>query len=449
MRVTNKMLSNNFLSDMNTNLQNLQTLQKQMTSGKLFSKPSDDPFAVARSMQLQTGINANTMYNQNIKDTTNWLDTTDTALGQAANVFQRVRELLVSSGNGAYSDAERQSVKDEINQKVSQLSQILNTNFDGKYIFGGTKGTTKPTDVLNPFTSTMGTITQSATAGASTASVSGDFTGTETTRYTFDTNFSASTNTLTLNRQTSTDGGTTWSTATTDPNYTLTKDAAPGTGYYATVDGMKIHLDGNTNGTGYSFDVNVLNHIGNTQLVYSNKDGSSLNPNGTTDEQNQFKMIGTGLQTEVSQGVTIKYNVGANEIIKYGSNDSDDIRLLLQRITNHLDGKNSDGTDHTVTDASHPDPTSELTGQDLSDMDAAISNILTIRSQVGAKQNRMDSAQSQNTDMNANMTEILSKTEDIDITQKTMEYATAQTVYLASLQTSAKVIQPTLMDYLT
>ncbi|MDF2882740.1 MAG: flagellar hook-associated protein 3 [Clostridiaceae bacterium] len=334
MRITNKMLSNNFLSDLNTNLQNMQTLQKQMTSGKLFSKPSDNPFSVSRAMELHTSINTNTMYNENIKDTINWLDTTDKAAGQIGDVFQRVRELLVNSGDAAYSPEERQKIKDEVNQDVSQLSQILNTSFDGKYVFGGTRGTSKPTDAV-------------------------------------------------------------------------------------------------TNAT-----------TGNTDLVYVNKDGTTLDP-VVTPTAAQYTMIKTSLQVEVSQGVTMKYNVSANEIMQYGSDPStDDIRLLLQRITNHLDGNNDAGT---ATDAN---ATSYLTGKDLNDVDAALNNILTVRSQVGAKQNRMDSAQTQNTDMNANMTEILSKTEDIDITQKTMEYATAQTVYLASLQTSAKVIQPTLMDYL-
>lgn len=60
----------------------------------------------------------------------------------------------------------------------------------------------------------------------------------------------------------------------------------------------------------------------------------------------------------------------------------------------------------------------------------------------------MESAKDRNEEENFNMTEILSNTEDIDITEKTMQYATMQTVYMASLQTSAKVLQPTLMDYL-
>lgn len=53
-----------------------------------------------------------------------------------------------------------------------------------------------------------------------------------------------------------------------------------------------------------------------------------------------------------------------------------------------------------------------------------------------------------NEDQNYNMTDILSSSEDIDFTEKTMEYAVMQTVYTASLQTSSKVLMNTIMDYI-
>ena len=65
---------------MNNNIDNLQELQQQMTSGKEIRRPSDNPFKLARAMQLHSSINANKQYNENISDTINWLDTTDTAL---------------------------------------------------------------------------------------------------------------------------------------------------------------------------------------------------------------------------------------------------------------------------------------------------------------------------------------------------------------------------------
>jgi len=334
MRVTNKMLSNSFLNDMRTNLSNMRTLQQQMTSGKEIRKPSDDPFKAARAMQLHSDINTNKQYNENIKDTLNWLDTTDTALGQATESMQRVRELLVSAGNAAYGSNERKAIKDEINQKVGELSQILNTNFDGKYLFGGSRGTSKP---------------------------------------------------------------------------------------------LTTEVDAATK---------------NTKLVYSAKAGGTLDIS-TAEGQKEYDMISAKLSVEISQGVTMEYNVTANEVLKFNENGTDyDLSEILTKITNHLDGKNDDGT------AIDSNATSKIVNEDLKSVTDTISNLLRLRSEVGSKQNRMEGAKEKNEDESYNLTEILSKIEDIDITEKTMEYSTMQTVYMASLQTSAKVLQPSLIDYL-
>ncbi|WP_142414791.1 flagellar hook-associated protein FlgL [Hathewaya massiliensis] len=326
MRITNKMLSNNFLRDMNVNLRNLSKLQEQRTSGKEFKRPSDDPFRVARSMQLHTEQAINEQYKKNITDTINWLDVTDTSLKQASGVLDRIHQLVISAGNAAYGETERGAVKDEINQKVSELSQILNANFDGKYVFGGTRVTSKPL---------------------------------ETTE----------------------------------------------------VDGNKV-------------------------LNYSKRGGGTLDP---TADKEEYAMIREKLKTEISQGVILDYNVTATEIMKFKKKDGTDgdLMVVLKNITDHLDSKPDEKTAKEA-----------LLGTDLQDIKDAMENILKIRSEVGAKQNRTDSAKEKNVDQTLSLKAILSETEDIDITEKTMEFAIAQTVYVASLQTSAKVLQPSLMDYL-
>ncbi|NNU76039.1 flagellar hook-associated protein 3 [Clostridium estertheticum] len=140
------------------------------------------------------------------------------------------------------------------------------------------------------------------------------------------------------------------------------------------------------------------------------------------------------LLVEISQGVTMDYNVTASQVINYGDGDNNLINLLAN-ITKHL------GSDDAKD-------ISALNDADLTGIQDFATNVLKLRSEVGAKQNSMDSALARNSDQNTNMTEILSKTEDIDITEKAMEYATMQTIYMAALQTSAKVIQPSLLDYL-
>lgn len=322
MRVTNSMLSKSFLRDLNRNQNNLKRINKQLSSGKEISRPSDNPYKAARSMQLSSDIKAAIQYNENIKDTTNWLDTTDTALQQLENSFQRIRELMVSSGNAAYGSDEKKAIKDEINEKVNEIAQILNTNFDGKYIFGGTKVNSKP---------------------------------------------------------------------------------------------VAVQADGTT---------------GNNKLYYSSSDGTIIADPSTS---NEMEMLASGLIVEISQGVTMKYNVSSTEILEFGEGANKvNVMILLTDITNSLDSEDS----------------SEVTGNLLSQMDSTISNLLKIMSEVGAKQNRMEAAATQNEDQILNLKDVLSKTEDIDFAEKTIEASVEQTVYMASLQVSARIIQPTLLDFL-
>lgn len=110
-RITNGMLVENYMTNTNRNLNNMQTLQRQLSSGKEINRPSDNPYKASRTMQLYTEIDANKQYNENIKDVSNWLDTTDTALNQMNNVLSRMRELMVTAGNGAYGDDEKKLYK--------------------------------------------------------------------------------------------------------------------------------------------------------------------------------------------------------------------------------------------------------------------------------------------------------------------------------------------------
>ena len=300
-----------FLGDMNTNLNSLNKIQKQLNTGKVFSKPSDDPFKVARSMQMYSEINANKQYNTNIKDTINWMDTTDTALSNGTKCLQRIRELMVSAGNAAYGSSELTAIKEEINERVAEFGQILNTSFDGKYIFGGKDGASKP---------------------------------------------------------------------------------------------VEVNLDGVTgeNSISISGDENIINK---------------------------------SLKVEISSGVKVDYNVNAIEVLKFKDKAGNDIEVtqFFDDLLNNLSDVNGK---------------SKVVGENLDQMDKVIENMISISAKVGTVQNRMESAKDLNTAQNENLTEILSGNEDIDFMEKSMEMAVARTIYVASLQTSSKVLQPSILDFL-
>ena len=84
----------------------------------------------------------------------------------------------------------------------------------------------------------------------------------------------------------------------------------------------------------------------------------------------------------------------------------------------------------------------------MGQLDDHINNILSLRAEMGAKYNRLEAAKLKNEEETLNMTELLSKTEDVDIAEKAMEYAMMSAVYQASLAMGARILQPTLLDFL-
>lgn len=69
-------------------------------------------------------------------------------------------------------------------------------------------------------------------------------------------------------------------------------------------------------------------------------------------------------------------------------------------------------------------------------------------SEVGARTNRVELMQNRLEEQNLNLTTLQSKTEDADIASLMIQATSAQTIYEAALQASAKIMTPTLMDFM-
>ena len=75
--------------------------------------------------------------------------------------------------------------------------------------------------------------------------------------------------------------------------------------------------------------------------------------------------------------------------------------------------------------------------------------ILTVRAEVGAKMNRLEMTEKKIDIQIENVNELLSLNEDVDMAEISMHIAMAENVYISSLMTGAKIIQPTLVQFLT
>jgi flagellar hook-associated protein 3 FlgL len=320
------------------------------------------------------------------------------------NVFGRIETLLVSAGNAAFGPDERTAVQDEIKEKVNELSQILNTSFDGSYIFGGTKTDSKPTTVVNgvlEYADKSGNgITTTATGRS--IDLSSNPIGTGVNKV---TKIDMTSNVITMTIK-----------DFTSPSAPVTASTSPVT--------INIGTEVTATTTLKSLFTSKLTTAGVTDA-----NGAAFSAYNALDQ------INSDLQVDISQGIKSVYNKNAIDVLEFSDKNGSYINVsdLLQNI---------------ITDLGPTGNKANLTSSHLRDIQAVTQNLLKQRSEVGSLQNRMESAQANNETQNYNMTDILSKTEDIDWAETTMNYSVLQTVYTASLQTSAKVLPQTILNYL-
>lgn len=144
MRVTTRLMSNSYLRNLNRQTSKVQKYQHQLSSLKEVSKPSDDPLTVSKIMDLNNSIVQNDYYQSTIEDAIDWTNVQDAALGQATNALGRIQNLIQSAANGTMSEEDRLAIKYNVEGEIEAFVDALNTNFGGRFVFGGQATTEKP-----------------------------------------------------------------------------------------------------------------------------------------------------------------------------------------------------------------------------------------------------------------------------------------------------------------
>lgn len=139
MRVTQSMLSNNMLRNLNSSYSKMGKLQEQITSGSKINRPSDDPVVAVKGMGYRTDLNKVEQFKRNMNEVNSWLDTTDESLSQVGEALNRVKELVVQAANDTNTEEDRGKIRAEIEQIKAQLQDVANTKVADKFIFSGTK----------------------------------------------------------------------------------------------------------------------------------------------------------------------------------------------------------------------------------------------------------------------------------------------------------------------
>jgi flagellar hook-associated protein 3 FlgL len=143
-RITELMTTTQTLSNLSNDLNNLNTTEEELSSGKKINEPSDDPYGASVVVDLNSQLSKLTSDTGNISDGTGWLNTAGGALTSIDNIAERVRELAVEGANGTESASDGANAAAEVNQLIDEVKQAANTTYNGNYVFSGTLTTTAP-----------------------------------------------------------------------------------------------------------------------------------------------------------------------------------------------------------------------------------------------------------------------------------------------------------------
>ncbi|MFO1216920.1 MAG: flagellar hook-associated protein FlgL [Burkholderiaceae bacterium] len=116
----------------------LADAQEQLTSGKRISRISDDPGNAARAERAHAAELRADADQRALEASRAAVTQVEAAYGDANDLLQQARELLVSAGNSTYSTAERQAIAERLRGLRDQLLKIANRGDGaGGYLFGG------------------------------------------------------------------------------------------------------------------------------------------------------------------------------------------------------------------------------------------------------------------------------------------------------------------------
>lgn len=138
MRVTNMMMRNNSLLNMQKNKDVYYRYLNEYNTQKKIQRPSDDPTIAIRALKYRTTLSEIDQYLANIKDATSWMDATETCLKDVNNRLTDMIDYCTQAATGTYNEKDRADIVTQLRQFSHYIyEQNANADYAGRYLFTG------------------------------------------------------------------------------------------------------------------------------------------------------------------------------------------------------------------------------------------------------------------------------------------------------------------------
>lgn len=123
---------------LNMNLAKLIVAQEQVSSGKKLLRPSDDPVGTSTVLALKRQLGDIARYREAIDTAHPLLEGGMAALNESSAILTETRGLAVQGLNGTLNTADRRALAQDLRLLKSRLLEMGNTKLGDRYLFGGT-----------------------------------------------------------------------------------------------------------------------------------------------------------------------------------------------------------------------------------------------------------------------------------------------------------------------
>lgn len=417
-RVTNQMLNNTMIYNLNRHQSEMDKVQDMLATGKNVRVPRDNPIASTNQMIYMTRLTEVDQYIQNVAEAKSRLEESDTALQSVLRIFQRLRVLTVQGAHGIYTSFERkEAAASEINELLEQLVSIANTRgATGRPIFGGFQTGTE--ELPDPFIPIYQTLTAGNQGDAMTGveyrgNIGGLLREVSKGEY-LEVNvpgnrvFQATNQILTSNKDAS--------------------DYASETNQSIRIDNVEISIS-----AGDNLDI-IIDKVNNSGLaVRATKGGrNNLILETTTSHQIWLEDMGSGRVLKDLGLINTDFPHPPNNIDPTVTVGGMSVFEMVIQLRDDL----VRGDQELVG------------GRDLGLLDMGLESVLRNIAGVGARQNRVEELAKRAEYEKGTALAMLAKTEGIDIPETIMNLKWLETVHQYALAVGARTIRPTLMDFL-
>ncbi len=140
MKILNNIPALQGLHSLHSNNGLLNNSIQKLSSGLRINKVADDVSGYAISSKINSQIHGVKQANSNAMDSIAIIQTAEGSLNEVTDMLQRIRELVVQSGNGTYVKKDREQIQQEIDHLIAEIDVTTeNTEFNTKQLLVGGK----------------------------------------------------------------------------------------------------------------------------------------------------------------------------------------------------------------------------------------------------------------------------------------------------------------------